>query len=235
MAATETTRKQFLAFYKEANPDAVRDSPGAAQPGKTRFDPPFPQSDEHPVIRVQWDDAVAFCGWLSKKEGLKYRLPTEAEWEYACRAGKKTPWQHGITRAGIEEIGNSSDAVKSENAAKFHPKTQQQSIPGYVFLDGYFYTAPVGKFQPNAFGLYDMHGNVWEWCSDRFDIRYYRHSPGLNPQGPTTGEERVGRGGSWYVPVTSTSSVVRLHWNPKQITDDIGFRVVREIEVRSGK
>ncbi len=112
----------------------------------------FEQTDEHPVINVTWNDAVAFCKWLSKKEGKTYRLPTEAEWEYACRGGTITRYYSGDDPETLAKVGNVADAAVK---AKF---------PDWKFTskanDGYVFTAPVGKFKPNAFGLYDMHGNA---------------------------------------------------------------------------
>lgn len=228
LATTETTRAQFLAFVKETAFKNLGDNKGEG--GKEWYEPQFPQTDEHPIVRVAWADAVAFCEWLSKKEGHKYRLPTEAEWEYACRAGKTTIWQNGNGRVGMEEIGNFADAVPEANVGNYHPKPQHDKAPGVVFLDGYLFTAPVGQFQANPFGLFDMHGNVWEWCQDRYDRTYYRSSPAKNPPGPNSGGLRIIRGGSWYIPVRGTCAINRLGWPPKRGTHDIGFRVVREIE-----
>ena len=125
----------------------------------------FEQTDEHPVVNVSWNDAVAFCKWLSKKEGKTYRLPTEAEWEYACRAGTTTRYYSGDDPETLAKVGNVADAALK---AKF---------PDWKYTikasDGYVFTAPVGKFKPNAFGLYDMHGNAWQWCADWYGEEYY--------------------------------------------------------------
>jgi formylglycine-generating enzyme required for sulfatase activity len=162
------TRGQFRKFV--ADTAFKTDSEKAEKPGAWGWDPDkkqfgfnekyswqnagFEQSDEHPVVNVSWNDAVAFCNWLRKKEGKTYRLPTEAEWEYACRAGTTTLYYNGDDPEGLTKVGNVADATLK---AKFRdwPRTIRAS-------DGYVFTAPVGKFNPNAFGLYDMHGNAWQ-------------------------------------------------------------------------
>ena len=121
----------------------------------------FEQTDEHPVVNVSWNDALAFCRWLSKKEGKICRLPTEAEWEYACRAGSTTRYCFGDDASDLGEYawyGANSDRK----------------------------THPVGTKKPNAWGLYDMHGNAWEWCADGYDAEYYEKSPTDDPTGPAT-------------------------------------------------
>jgi len=130
----------------------------------------------HPVERVSWYDAVKFCQRLSelpeeKKAGRVYRLPTEAEWEYACRAGSKTYYSFGDNP---ESLGDYAWFGENSNGQ----------------------THPVGKKKPNAWGLYDMHGNVWEWCSDRYSGRYPTGAV-TDPVGPKEGSARVNRGGSW--------------------------------------
>lgn len=128
--------------------------------------------DRHPVIHISWNDAMEFCKWLSSKTGKNFTLPTEAEWEYAARGGNKSK---GYQYAGSNEIG--SVAWHSDNS-------------GYK-------THPVGLKQANELGLYDMSGNVWEWCSDWYGENYYANSPANNPKGPDAGSLRVLRGGSW--------------------------------------
>ena len=118
----------------------------------------FEQTDEHPVVNISWNDAIAFCKWLNRKEGNTYRLPTEAEWEYACRAGTTSRYFSGDDPETLAKVANVSDA-----AAKAEFPTLKLTIKA---SDGYAFTAPVGSFKPNAFGLYDMHGNAWQWCSD---------------------------------------------------------------------
>ena len=107
-------------------------------------------------MNVSWNDAVAFCKWLSKKEDKNYKLPSEAEWEYACRAGTKTRYYCGDEPEALAKVANVADATAK---ARF-----PDWIWGIKASDGYVFTAPVGSFKPNAFGLYDMHGNAYQWC-----------------------------------------------------------------------
>jgi formylglycine-generating enzyme required for sulfatase activity len=177
----------------------------------------FEQTDEHPVVNVSWNDAVEFCKWLSKKESKTYRLPTEAEWEYACRAGTTTRYYSGDDPETLAKVGNVADA-----AAK-------AQFPDWTWTikanDGYVFTSPVGKFKPNAFGLYDMHGNVWEWCQDWYDDGYYAKSPTDDPPGPTTGSLRVGRGGSWLHVARLCRSAYRCGFRPGSRGSNLGLRV----------
>jgi formylglycine-generating enzyme required for sulfatase activity len=159
---------------------------------------------DYPASYVNWEDAVAFCEKLSAKEGRTYRLPTEAEWEYACRAGSTTRFFFGNDPSAF---GN--HAWYDENA--WHA--------------GEKYAHAVGRKKPNGWGLYDMHGNVWEWCSDWWDQGYYRQSAVDDPTGPSSGECRVLRGGSWRHRARGSRSANRLMWRPVFQGRDFGFRV----------
>ena len=179
----------------------------------------FEQTDEHPVVNVSWNDAKAFCEWLSKKEKKTYRLPTEAEWEYACRAGTTTRYSSGDDPETLAKVGNVADATA---------KSQFPDWTGTIKAsDGYVFTSPVGSFQPNAFGLYDMHGNPWQWCADWYDESYYAKSPVDDPSGPTTGSDRVGHGGGWYDHAGGCRSAFRYGRTPEDRNRDLGFRVSR--------
>jgi formylglycine-generating enzyme len=144
-------------------------------------------TDDHPVVLVSWNDAQAFCRWLSRKEGVTYRLPTEAEWEYACRGGTTTQYWTGDDPETLSGAANVPDA--SYHAA--NPNLDYATLRGD---DGYVNTAPVGRFRRNSFGLYDMHGNVWEWCLDGYDPEFYRKSAKVDPVGPDS-DYHVIRGG----------------------------------------
>jgi formylglycine-generating enzyme required for sulfatase activity len=163
--------------------------------------PGFDQTDQHPVVFVSWNNATEFCNWLSAKEGKEYRLPTEAEWEYCCRAGK----------AG-SRYGFGDDEAQLENYAWY----LQNSGGG---------THPVGKKKPNDWGLYEMHGNVWQWCQDNYDPDYYKTSPVKDPPGPGAGGERVCRGGAWDSPPLCCRSAFRQHGDPGR-RPQVGFRVL---------
>ena len=139
----------------------------------------FAQTDLHPVVCVSWNDAVAFCDWLSRKEGKTYRLPTEAEWEYACRAGTTTRYWCGDDPEGLARAANVPDA----SAKSLFPAWKTIGAS-----DGCVFTAPVGSYRPNPFGLYDMHGNAWQWCSDWAYSRYYEISPPADSAGARVGE-----------------------------------------------
>ncbi len=181
----------------------------------------FQQTDEHPVVNVSWNNAVAFCRWLSRKEGKTYRLPTEAEWEYGCRAGTTTWYYSGDDPETLAKVGNVADA------------TARAMFPDWKWTikasDGYVFTAPVGKFRPNAFGLYDMHGNVWQWCADWYGEFYYEKSPVDDPKGPDTGFiGRACRGGSWKDGPDFSRSAARAFDRPDSCTGGrSGFRVAR--------
>lgn len=183
--------------------------------------PGFAQTDDHPVVNVTWHDAVALARWLSAAEGRRYRLPTEAEWEYACRAGARTQFHGGDAPAALRGQANVFDA----DAAVHWPRWQAQAVP---WSDGQAFTAPVGSFAPNAFGLHDMHGNVWEWTADWHDDSWYARSPRDDPQGPPEGEVRVRRGGSWHTwPLYARCSY--RNWNaPDTRYTLVGIRLILE-------
>ena len=179
----------------------------------------FEQTDEHPVVNVSWNDAMAFCQWLSERDGNTYRLPSEAEWEYACRAGTTTRYYSGDDPELLPRVANVADA------------TAKAKFPNLKYTirakDGYVFTCPVGLFKPNAFGLYDMHGNVWQWCSDWYDSMYYIGTPTVDPLGPDYGQYRVLRGGSWNNWPIRCRSAARGWFEPEDRNITAGIRVAR--------
>jgi len=189
----------------------------------TRTNPSRRKNPRNPVEQVTWTAAVKFCNARSSQEGLKpcydtntwacdfsangYRLPTEAEWEYACRSGSTAQYYYGDNADELKSFG----WFEGNSDSKTHP---------------------AGQRKPNAFGLYDMAGNVWEWCNDFYATKYYRESPGENPPGPNQGEKRVLRGGAWSSSAGNCRSWVR-NCDEAGLTDvcltmdSNGFRCVR--------
>jgi len=157
---------------------------------------------DRPVINVSWEDAQQYIQWLNQETGKQYRLPTEAQWEYAARAGSATKYSWG------NEIG--SNQANCDGCGSQWDNKQ---------------TAPVGSFAANAFGLYDMHGNVWEWCQDWYGSGYYQSSPATDPQGSSSGVLRVSRGGSWNGGPSSLRSAFRGGSSPGDRYGVLGFRL----------
>ena len=228
---------QFKQFLGEAGgqSEAERDGTGGygfnAETGTldtarnrrhTWLNPGWEQTDEHPVVNVTWQDAVDFCDWLSRREAERYRLPTEAEWEYACRAGTTTRFWCGDDPEELTRFANVYDAAK----AKVFPEWERFAPRGD---GGHAFTAPVGSFQPNPFGLFDMHGNVWEWVQDFHGGDYYAHSSNVDPQGPPIGARRVRRGGGWMSWPLYARSAFRNYNTPQSRYYNLGFRVARSL------
>jgi formylglycine-generating enzyme len=181
--------------------------------------PGFEQDDDHPAVCISWNDAVEFCKWLTKndKDGRKYRLPTESEWEYACKAGKTTNYCWG------------DDPDKGKgwcNAGDLTAKEDNPNWTTFDWKDGYIYTSPVASFKANGWGLYDMHGNVFEWCQDWHGE--YPSDEIKDPKGPEKGKYRVQRGGSWYSNPRNCRSANRFGNSPGDAYTDSGFRVLCE-------
>ncbi|MCE9607985.1 MAG: SUMF1/EgtB/PvdO family nonheme iron enzyme [Planctomycetia bacterium] len=229
----EVTHAQFSQFVKADNYKTQAETDGAGGWGydeatdtlsgpKPQYDwrnTGWPQTDEHPVVNVTWRDAKAFCDWLCRKEGKNYRLPTEAQWEYACRAGAATKYFHGDDPERLAEFANTADAA-------FKTKKPSGHAYGIDADDGFVFTAPVGRRKPNAFGLYDMTGNVWEWCDDWYDPQFYSRSPENDPFGPVEGTLGVYRGGSWFSRPAYARPSNRGGDSLEYRDDSLGFRLV---------
>jgi len=211
LAATETTLGEFRAFVADTGyvSDAERDGKGAdgkidghwaTKPEFTWKTMGFERGDDQPVVNVSWNDARAFCSWLSGKEGRKYRLPTEAEWEYACRAGTSTRYYWGDEDAKRNEYAwtgaNSGGAVH-----------------------------PVAQLKPNAWGLYDMLGNVYEYTADYWSVAPYDTAQSTDPKGPEQGTDRVLRSGSWGTDAMHPRCAFRGSGSPTHRNRRDGFRV----------
>jgi formylglycine-generating enzyme required for sulfatase activity len=164
----------------------------------------------HPVVNVTWFEAKAYCEWAGK------RLPTEAEWEKAAcggLSGKKYPW---------------GDEEPDDTRANFADKNVEMSWANRSVDDGHAYPAPVGSYQSNGYGLYDMSGNVWEWCADWYDEAYYSQSPKRNPKGPLSGRHRVLKGGSWYRASHTLRCAERVSDVPESRLNVTGFRCAKD-------
>jgi formylglycine-generating enzyme required for sulfatase activity len=183
----------------------------------------FEQADSHPVVNVSWNDCQAFAKWLTEqsrelgyiRQEQSYRLPTEAEWEYAARGGEYGWYSFGDNPEELVQYGNVAD--KSFN------RVQESSYRTVIGDDQSAYTSTVGRYRANAFGLFDMHGNVWEWCSDWYGE--YPIDAVTDWQGPDQGVERVHRGGGWHDGAIACRSAYRLWTSPQDRHRDLGFRL----------
>lgn len=235
MSATEVTVGQFRQFVEAtrywtqgeqfgAGDSSTWTAPRDVKPENVTITwrtPGYATTDNHPVTQVTWADAVAFCNWLSEQELLDpcyessgkldwklirdangYRLPTEAEWEYACRAGTVTQFSFGDAVEQINDYGWSSESKLSS-------------------------PQPVAGKRPNPFGLFDMHGNVREWCYDWYSSEFYAQPGQADPLGPDSGTDRVMRGGRWNRLSVNSRSAFRYDINPFQRGTQNGFRIVR--------
>ena len=177
--------------------------------------------DKQPVVNVSWEDAVAFAKWLSEKTGQTYRLPTEAEWEYAARAGTITSRFWG---------NNLDEACKYANVADLTAKKLRPQWTTFFCNDGYVVSAPVGTFMPNGYGLYDMLGNVWEWCEDVYNSEAYTKLPKDSPVYEGSGEYRVMRGCGWSNGPLGIRSSHRVGLSPDFGHHALGFRLVKTVK-----
>ncbi len=237
----EVTVRQFRQFVADTNYRTTSETQAdggngfGGNPDLYAYDPRFnwrntgfAQSEDHPVVNVSWEDADAFARWLSRAESVQYRLPTEAEWEYACRAGTRSMFQTGMNPRDVTRIGNVAD-LAYRNELLGGSSVGHDPVYGN---DGFVFTAPVGSFEPNAFGLFDMTGNVTEWCSDWFHHKYDAMSndamsPVDDPVGPPTGDMRVFRGGSWLATMRHFRSANRARYPATFRSMWMGFRLVR--------
>ena len=197
MGACPVTKGQFTVFAKN---DDYRTEAEEAGDARTWRYPGFSQTDDDPVVEVTWNDARRFCDWLTRKEKQTYELPTEAQWEYACRAGTKTAYFFG------------DDATDLDAYAWYGGNSEN-------------HTHPVGGKKPNPWGLYDMGGNVWQWCADYCDSEYYIKSPLKDPKNLLDTGARVARGGSWGDNAIYCRAADRCGVAPTDRDIKFGFRV----------
>lgn len=203
LSATEVTIGQFkkLAAATGFRTEAEKLAKDAAF--ETYLTPGYPVTDDSPAAVITWNDAVAFCQLLSDREQVTYRLPTEAEWEYACRAGTTSQYSFGDDHRELVNFGWFKE--NSENRSQ-----------------------EVRQKLANAFGLHDMHGNLWEWCQDFYDENWYEKSSASDPTGPVSGTQHVIRGGYWPASKSACRSAHRGRTVPFNRSNHFGFRVVRE-------
>jgi formylglycine-generating enzyme required for sulfatase activity len=235
IATKEVTVAQFQEAWKELQ--ELKEFEGPDGKPVVAFDYPAEKAPEPncPAINVDWFKAAAYCNWLSKREGIPadqwcyspgehfahrmvlppdyldrtgYRLPTEAEWEYACRAGTSTPFYCGETL--------------TTDLANYVGEHTYRSEPKGVYRHA---TTEVGSFPPNAYGLYDMHGNVWEWCADAWHDDYSGAPSDSSIWLDRRSQLRVLRGGGWHEPPVLCSSAARLRQDAAEADDLFGFRV----------
>ena len=206
----EVTNAQYARF------DPNHDSAYIDARSKDRYTRGYPvNAPDQPVVRITWHQAMAFCRWLSKRTGTRCTLPTEAEWEWACRAGTATPWAFGAKTEGVRDVANVSDAsLRGWNWGRVEP--------GYS--DGAQFSAAGGRYKPNAWGLHDLHGNVAEWTLSAYLPYPYVASDGRNR--PASAEPRVVRGGSWNDRFRFARSASRWRYPPHRPVYNVGFRVV---------
>jgi formylglycine-generating enzyme required for sulfatase activity len=182
---------------------------------------------QQPAVRVSWEKAMAFAEWLSGRSGAHANLPSEAQWEYACRAGTDSPLAFGDLETDFSGFANVAD----RNLRRLADEGWRPAAPDLVvrddrFDDGALVTAPVGSYAPNAWGLYDMHGNAAEWTRTAYRAYPYRETDGRNRGGVY--EKRVVRGGSWRDRPARCRSAFRLAYAPHQRVYNVGFRVILE-------
>ncbi|MBL8710795.1 MAG: SUMF1/EgtB/PvdO family nonheme iron enzyme [Rhodospirillaceae bacterium] len=226
LATREVTRGEFAAFIK-ATARSVKDcwfadgDEGRMAPEGDFRDAGFAQSDDHPAVCVSWEDAVAYAAWLSDRTGFAYGLPTEAEWEYAARAGRATTWPWGDDNPdggcsfanGLDVTGDRENPGNGASACE----------------DGVAFTAPVGSFAANGFKLHDMLGNVWEWVVDCYAPGYAGAAADGSAQVGAGCESRVARGGSWLENPWDMRLARRYAVPPDGRENIIGFRLARDL------
>jgi len=221
LGTVEVTNRQYAAFAP------THDSAYISMTNKDQSRRGHPvNGPDQPAVRVTWHDAEAFCRWLSQRTGRRFRLPTEAEWEWACRAGSDAPFSFGTSETDFSPFANLADRTLEKlalrDSPKWHPRDNR-------FNDAAMVTVDVGRYEPNAWGLRDMHGNVAEWTCGAY--RPYPYDAGDGREDPDDDDDtRVIRGGSWYDRPHRATASFRWHYPAWQGVYNVGFRVVMETE-----
>ena len=220
MGTLEISNAQYAAF------DTKHDSGVISMTGKDQGERGITiNQPNQPVVRISWNEAVAFCKWLSQKTGKKFTLPTEAQWEWACRAGTESPFAYGTRDSDFSKFANLADASLNQldrgDAPPWHPRDRR-------FNDGCGVTADVGRYEPNGWGLRNMHGNAAEWTLSSYRAYPYADGDGRNEAKPDA--MKTVRGGSWFDRPQHARSAARLPYRPWQAVYNVGFRVVMSAE-----
>jgi len=209
IAMTEVNVRQYKTFCAAIGYRTEAEKSAKDASSKSYLHPEQAVGEESPAAMITWNDAVAFCQWLSEQEKVTYRLPTEAEWEYACRSGTETQYSFGDDVALLEQFG-------------WYEKNSQNVLH------------PVGTRSANNFGLHDMHGSLYEWCQDLYHEKFFELAAlSTDPKGPATGSQRVVRGGIWSFNAAACRSAFRHYENPWHPSKTNGFRIVRELAAPS--
>lgn len=232
LASHEVSNRQFAEFVEEEEyvTDAEkegwtwswdeRNRAWSKAAGVDWKNPGWDDDDNNPVVCVSWNDANAYIEWMNKKGAGKFRLPTEAQWECACRAGstKAFPWGD-----------RADDGVDQENVADLADNGERRWQNPFKFQDGHHFVSRVKSFAPNAWGAYDMIGNVREWCNDWYEPDYYETSDNkegrIDPKGPSSGADRAIRGGSWFDSPENCRAANRSGRSPDHRYTFVGFRI----------
>jgi formylglycine-generating enzyme required for sulfatase activity len=234
MAQCEITNEQFAQF--DPRHDSRFQDKGSWMFNEWDLGWPLNQPRQ-PVVRVSWQEALAFCRWLSERTGLKVALPTEAQWEWACRAGTDSALSYGDLDTDFSEFANLADATMRDLAYDARDQLPPDIVPrDDRFDDGQLVTTQVGSYRPNPWGLYDMHGNAWEWTRSTYAPYPYRGEDGRNdlPAAPLrvgdNSSSKVVRGGSWHDRPQRCRSAFRLSYPAWQKVYNVGFRIVIEAD-----
>lgn len=223
MGQKEVTRGQFRKFIQASGYRTDADKKGSAyifvsgkgwqlEKGYNWEKTGYDQTDVHPVVNVSWNDARLMIEWMNRQSGQSFELPSEVQWEYAARAGTQTMWFWGDDEKQACQYANAADKGSNWSIA-------------FPCSDGYEFTAPTGHYQPNLFGLYDMLGNVWEWCRDNFDSNAYEKHGMNNPLITNNGSSRVVRGGGWDIIPAGVRAAFRHGDSADYRVADGGFRL----------
>ena len=229
----EVTRRQYAAFLRATHhpvsgncvTDRRHQGTWAPDAATNFYDPGFPQTGDHPAVCVSWNDAKAYIAWLNDRTGGGYRLPTEAEWEYAARAGSTTAYPWG---ASIHDGCTHMNGYDLTILAKKGNLYKSEAVPYADCSDGHVNTAPVGSYTPNAFGLYDMIGNLEEWVEDCRTLSYVQMRAD-GTEGAADCRYRMVRGSSWGAQPRDLRSAKRSKYDPAGVDDSIGIRLAKTL------